>query len=157
MRMGSISRATFAIEAAILTMLAFESLILIARVASNFPAGILFAAYLVLMLAASVSLISIAIDSFQNRRSQRSDRWRIMVWVGFAGALIASVVFALAANFVEHDEGELSIAVVRYLFAPFLFFWIPLGHTWIEGRRAGSLTAQAVSGRSIDQIRPPES
>jgi hypothetical protein len=135
MSLSSISRATFAVEAVILAALALEALTLFMRSVSNLIAGALFAAYFLLMLVASISLLLMAIGAFDARSVQTGDRWRTMVWMGLAGSLMASVVFALAAYFSKPDEGNLSIVAVHYVFGPFLFFWVPLGHVWIERRR----------------------
>ena len=135
MSLSSLSRATFAVEAVILAALALEALTLFVRSVSNFFAGALFAAYFLLMLVASISLLLMAIDAFNARSVQPSNRWRTMARVGLAGSLMASVVFALAAYFSKPDEGNLSMVFVHYVYAPFLFFWVPIGHVWIARRR----------------------
>jgi hypothetical protein len=150
MSLGSISRATFAVEAAILFLLGLESLGLLARSVSNLSVGFVFAIYFFLMLAASISLVVIAIEAFQARSVRASNRWRKLFSIGLAGAVVASVVFALAAYFAEPDEGNISVAAVHYLYAPFLFFWLPLIHAWIESRRRWHLsTVRAIARQHL--------
>jgi hypothetical protein len=109
------------------------------------------------MLAASISLLSIAIDAFQARSVQTSNRWRIVFWVGLAGTLTASIVFALAANFAEPDEGNISIAAVHYLYGPFLFLWVLLGHAWIERRRCRTSNNRFERSRAASSMTQGES
>lgn len=71
MSLGSISRSTFVVEAAILFMLGLESLSLFTRSVSNLSGGAVFAVYFFLMLAASISLAIIAIEAFHARTGNR--------------------------------------------------------------------------------------
>jgi hypothetical protein len=89
------------------------------------------------MLIASVSLVVIVLGVFQAQNAGTQNRFRRLLWVGFAVAVVATVAFALAAYSAKPDEGNLSTVGVRYIFAPFLFLWWPLIHVWVYRRREG--------------------
>jgi hypothetical protein len=144
--MSSLLRAAFAVEAAILSLLAIGSLTLFTPGLPNFIAGYTFTAYFSVMFAASVSLLLLTIDGFQARTIRISGRWHNLFLIGLAGAAVATVVFGLAAYFAKPDEGNLAIAAVHFIYAPYLFLWVPLGHVWIECRRGH--TTSTCFGRS---------
>jgi len=146
MPLSSLSRVTFAVEAAILAALALESLTLLARAVSNWRSGFVFAAYFSLMLVASISLLVIVLGAFQAREVGTESGGQRLLWIGFAGALVATVVLALDAYFAKPDEGNLSIVALRYVFAPFLLLWLPLIHVWIERQRGGLAQTESQGG-----------
>jgi hypothetical protein len=144
--MSSLLRSAFAVEGVILSLLAIASLTLFTQGLPNLIAGAAFGAYFVIMFAASLSLLLLAIDGFQARTFRISGRWHNLFLIGLAGAAVATVAFGLAAYFAKPDEGNLAIAAVHYIYAPYLFLWVPLGHVWIECRR--SQTTLTCFGRS---------
>jgi hypothetical protein len=144
-----ISRALFVVEAAMLTALSIYAMALLTRILTHtyYMHSIertvldpLVPLYFLFVLAASGSLFCLAVDFLLAGPARASPAMLRMTWIALAGSLVGLVGFALDAAYARSDEGNLSKAAVWFVFAPFLFLWVPMGHIWLERRRAAHLT-----------------
>jgi hypothetical protein len=144
-----ISRALFALEAAMLALLSIYAMSLLTRILTHMyymhsiertildPVVPL---YFLIVLAASGSLFCLAVDFLLVGSARASPATLRMTWIALAGSIAGLVGFALEAAYAQPDEGNLSKAAVWFVFAPFLLLWVPMGHIWFERRRAEHLT-----------------
>ena len=144
-----ISRALFAVEAAMLAALSIYAMSLLTRILTHiyYMDSIertildpLVPLYFFLVLAASGSLFCLAVDFLLVGSARASPAMIRMTWIALAGSMAGLVGFALEAAYAKPDEGNLSRAAVWFVFAPYLFLWVPMGHIWFERRRAAHLT-----------------
>jgi hypothetical protein len=144
-----ISQALFAVEAAILAALSIYAMSLLTRILTHFYylhsiertiLDPLLPLHFFLVLAASASLFCLAVDFLLVGSARVSPAMIRMTWIALAGSMAGLVGFALDAAYAKPDEGNLSRAVVWFVFAPYLFLWVPMGHIWFERRRAAHLT-----------------
>jgi hypothetical protein len=105
------------------------------------PLGAIVPLYFLLMLLSSASLFCLVVDFMLTGSARISPVLRRMTWIALVGSIAALIGFGVDAAYAKPDEGNLSRAVVWFVFAPFLFLWVPFVHIRLARTWGGHLTS----------------